>query len=123
MGFRSRFCIVPEGDSPNTARLVESVMHGCVPVIIMHRLQPPFADYIDWEKCAFFVREDAIDDLEEILREIPLALVQEKQDRLAQVAHHLYYGSDGMNYLLFLSLRRLALEQRKLNSNADGVDM
>merc|ERR1712232_627898 len=60
---------VTYGDSPNTGRLVEVIMHGCVPLIISERLQPPVHDLLDWSKFAFFVREESVPDLPRILRE------------------------------------------------------
>merc|ERR1719310_219207 len=63
LAFRSQLCISPDGDSPNTGRLIEVIMHGCVPLIISDRLQPPVHEFIDWFQIAFFVREAQMQDL------------------------------------------------------------
>eukprot|EP00927_Polykrikos_kofoidii_P064983 TRINITY_DN60785_c0_g1_i1.p1 TRINITY_DN60785_c0_g1~~TRINITY_DN60785_c0_g1_i1.p1 ORF type:complete len:619 (+),score=117.59 TRINITY_DN60785_c0_g1_i1:89-1945(+) len=110
LAFRSRLCIVPDGDSPNTGRLVEVVMHGCVPLIISNRLQPPFHEYIDWGAFSFFLREDAIPRLPYLLRKGFFAgrkghrRIAEKQRNLAMAAHALDYNRDGLSGMLLMAL-------------------
>jgi len=121
LAYRSKLCVCPDGDSPNTGRLVEVIMHGCVPLIISNRLQPPLHEYIDWTKVAFFMREDSIPDLPRILQERfagPKGAreIAAKQELLHQLAFVVDYGRDGVTSTLTLALRERALELREAAS-------
>ncbi|CAE8664553.1 unnamed protein product [Polarella glacialis] len=110
LAYRSRLCIVPDGDSPNTGRLIEVIMHGCVPLIISNRLQPPLHEYIDWSLVAFFMREESISDLPRILEERfagPRGQeeILKKQELLQQVAYTFDYNANGVGTLLTIALR------------------
>merc|ERR1711874_724828 len=109
LAFRSKLCIVPDGDSPNTGRLVEVIMHGCVPFIISNRLQPPLHEFIDWHAFAFFLREDAIPQLPQILRQLARPQgsrrIAQKQKSLAQVSYLLDYNRDIIGSIFLLALR------------------
>lgn len=55
---KSKFCLVPEGDTPSSRRLFEALAAGCIPVMfgqldeIMSNL--PFLNAIDWASIAIF---------------------------------------------------------------------
>ena len=55
---KSKFCLVPEGDTPSSRRLFEALAAGCIPVLfgeldkIMSNL--PFLNAIDWPSVAIF---------------------------------------------------------------------
>eukprot|EP00927_Polykrikos_kofoidii_P065624 TRINITY_DN61361_c0_g1_i1.p1 TRINITY_DN61361_c0_g1~~TRINITY_DN61361_c0_g1_i1.p1 ORF type:complete len:556 (-),score=47.08 TRINITY_DN61361_c0_g1_i1:127-1794(-) len=91
---RSRLCLVPDGDQPNTERLVEAAVHGCVPIIITSRLQPPFNKLLAWEKCAIFVRSDEIKRLPELLMDLQSkpAFLEEMHKRTRALAAALLWG-------------------------------
>merc|ERR1719326_834672 len=121
LAFRSQLCISPDGDSPNTGRLVEVIMHGCVPFIISDRLQPPAHEFLDWSKFAFFLREENLPDLPRILREDLSSpegaqLIEQKHQNLAQVAHLFDYNREGVSSLLMLHLR-----ERTRQFSTDGA--
>jgi len=109
LAFRSRVCICPDGDSPNTGRLVEVVMHGCVPLIISNRLQPPLHEYLNWHEFSFFLREDAIPRLPTILHWLMepegRAALAQKQKHLPQAAFLMDYNHVGIGSVLLIALR------------------
>merc|ERR1712113_712935 len=111
LAFRSRLCIVPDGDSPNTGRLIEVIMHGCVPLIISNRLQPPFHEYIDWRRIAFFLREDAIPELPQLLLKLASPQgareIREKHQFLSQASHVFDYSRDGLGSISGTVQKRL----------------
>jgi len=80
LAFRAKFCAVPDGDSPHTGRLAEVIMHGCIPVIISNRIQPPFHEHVQWRDFAVFVSEDEIDLLPTILEGCGSGRRQNAQD-------------------------------------------
>nr|TKS05580.1 hypothetical protein D5086_0000131710 [Populus alba] len=47
---RAVFCLCPLGWAPWSPRLVEVVIFGCIPVIIVDDIVLPFADAISWEE-------------------------------------------------------------------------
>jgi len=105
LAFRSRLCLVPDGDSPNTGRLIEVIMHGCVPLIISNRLQPPLHEFIDWPSIAFFLGEEEMPNLRGVLsalaRPTGLRRIAERHSNLAGAAHLLHFDGGGIKTLFF----------------------
>eukprot|EP00928_Gymnodinium_smaydae_P056846 TRINITY_DN40156_c0_g1_i1.p1 TRINITY_DN40156_c0_g1~~TRINITY_DN40156_c0_g1_i1.p1 ORF type:complete len:547 (-),score=40.86 TRINITY_DN40156_c0_g1_i1:179-1777(-) len=119
IAYRSKVCIVPDGDSPNTGRLIEVIMRGCVPLIISNRLQPPLHEYIDWPSIAFFVSEAAIGRLPRLLASLATPQgrqrIAERHSNLARAAYILSYNSDSLGNLLYFALRGKAVRRRALS--------
>ncbi|RAL38704.1 unnamed protein product [Cuscuta campestris] len=80
---RSIFCLCPLGWAPWSPRLVESVVFGCIPVIIADEIVLPFADAIPWEDIGVFVEEKDVPYLDTILTSIPPEVILKKQRFLA----------------------------------------
>ncbi|XP_030522207.1 probable glucuronoxylan glucuronosyltransferase IRX7 [Rhodamnia argentea] len=58
---RSIFCLCPLGWAPWSPRLVESVVLGCVPVVIADGIRLPFPDAVPWPEISLTVAErDAV---------------------------------------------------------------
>lgn len=82
---RSRFCVCAKGYEVNSPRVVESILYGCVPVIISDNFVPPFFEVLDWESFAVFVPEKEIPNLRKILISIPLRRYVEMQRRVLKL--------------------------------------
>jgi len=63
---RNKFCLCPKGFEVNNPRIVESIMNGCVHVIIADHFVLPFSDVLNWSKFSITVLEKDILDLKEI---------------------------------------------------------
>jgi hypothetical protein len=63
--------------------LVEVVIFGCIPVIIVDDIVLPFADAISWEEIRVFVDEKDVPNLNTILTSIPPEVILRKQRLLA----------------------------------------
>ncbi|CAJ1400368.1 unnamed protein product [Effrenium voratum] len=118
LAYRSKLCLCPDGDSPNTGRLIEVMMHGCVPLIISNRLQPPFHEYFDWSRIAFFLREDAIPRLPQILAYLQgpqgRGQIAQKRHLLKQMGFLCDYARDGVGSTMLMALRERAKELRAI---------
>lgn len=64
---RSTFCLCPVGWAPWSPRIVEAVVHGCVPVIIADNISLPYSHAIDWTGISLSVREHDVPKLDKIL--------------------------------------------------------
>jgi hypothetical protein len=64
---RSLFCLCPLGWAPWSPRLVESVLLGCIPVIIADNIRLPFSDVLLWTDISLQVAERDIANLEAVL--------------------------------------------------------
>jgi len=101
-------------------------MHGCVPLIISNRLQPPFHKFLDWSRIAFFMREDALPHLPRILEERFAGPkgdleIRQKRQLLGEISHILDYARDGPVSTLLLALREHALDLRRKTVEASQV--
>lgn len=64
---RSKFCLVIEGHSPWTPRLVEAIKAGCVPAILSPSYRLPYSKVLDWTKFAVFLRPSDIPNIPSVL--------------------------------------------------------
>ncbi|XP_010519887.1 PREDICTED: probable glycosyltransferase At5g03795 [Tarenaya hassleriana] len=99
---RSRYCVCAKGYEVNSPRVVESVLYGCVPVIISDNFVPPFLEVLDWESFAVFVPEKEIPNLKKILSKIPKRKYVEMQRRVLMVQKHfMWHDHEPVRYDLF----------------------
>ncbi|KAH0746654.1 hypothetical protein KY285_008311 [Solanum tuberosum] len=78
---RSTFCLCPLGWAPWSPRLVESVVLGCVPVIIADGIDLPFSSAVPWSEISVTVREKDVGKLGTILENVAatnLSTIQQK---------------------------------------------
>lgn len=113
LAFRSKLCICPDGDSPNTGRLIEVIMHGCVPVIISDRLQPPFHKFLNWSRFSYFLHEDDIPHLPTLLQTrftgpAAEADLNQKREALKMAAYIFNYDNPVIMSLVTLGLNDFA---------------
>lgn len=66
----SIFCLAPLGWAPWSPRLVESVVLGCVPVIISDGIRLPFPSAIPWAEISLTVAEKDVKKLGKILEHV-----------------------------------------------------
>uniref|UniRef100_A0A0D9VNF1 Exostosin GT47 domain-containing protein n=1 Tax=Leersia perrieri TaxID=77586 RepID=A0A0D9VNF1_9ORYZ len=64
---RSLFCLCPLGWAPWSPRLVESVLLGCIPVIIADNIRLPFPSVLQWSDISLQVAEKDVASLEMVL--------------------------------------------------------
>jgi hypothetical protein len=77
------FCLCPLSWAPWSPRLVEALIFGYIPVIIVDDIVLPFADAIPWEEIGVFVDEKDVPNLDTILTSIPPEVILRKQRLLA----------------------------------------
>ncbi|KAL3687747.1 hypothetical protein R1sor_014056 [Riccia sorocarpa] len=85
----SRFCGVLPGDGWS-GRMEDSILHGCIPVIIQDGIQLPFENVLNYDEFAIRVPEDKLPHLITILRNVSesridsmLAAVKDVRPRFA----------------------------------------
>ncbi|KAK9170204.1 hypothetical protein Syun_002344 [Stephania yunnanensis] len=66
----SKFCLHVKGFEVNTARVVDALYYGCVPVIIANYYDLPFADILNWKSFSVVVATLDIPLLKKILQEV-----------------------------------------------------
>ncbi|CAM6105316.1 unnamed protein product [Calypogeia fissa] len=78
----SKFCLAPLGWAPWSPRIVESVLYGCVPVIIADNIALPYSNVIDWPSISITVRERDVGKLDQILRHVAATNLSTIQENL-----------------------------------------
>ncbi|RAL46319.1 hypothetical protein DM860_015312 [Cuscuta australis] len=92
---KSLFCLSPAGDTPSSARLFDSIVSGCIPVIISDELELPFEGILDYRKIALFMpSSDAVQPgwLLSFLRNVSTLQIREMQMNLAKFSRHFLYS-------------------------------
>ncbi|XP_024522746.1 probable glycosyltransferase At5g03795 [Selaginella moellendorffii] len=96
--YRSKFCICPSGTRVSTARIVESIHFGCVPVILSDHYDLPFNDVLDWRKFAVILPEQDAGTLKDALELAPYATLHRN---LLQAQAHFEWHSPPIKYDTF----------------------
>jgi hypothetical protein len=80
----SVFALCPAGAGPNTLRLWEALAVGAIPVLLGHQPVLPAGGtlpWVDWDAIVLKVADDALAQLPQRLRAMPLAERRERQQR------------------------------------------
>lgn len=93
----SVFCLQPAGDTETRKSVYDSILCGCIPVIITNMPNPyPFQTFIDYWKFSvmipFSVIADQHENIYDILSDIPPEEVQSLQNNLQQIAQYMQYS-------------------------------
>ena len=68
---KSKYCIVPRGDSSSSKRFYDAVVYGCIPIIISNRFKAPFnTTQINWDECTLRLDESNISQLPDLIANI-----------------------------------------------------
>ncbi|CAA7397187.1 unnamed protein product [Spirodela intermedia] len=97
----SKFCICPRGFQVYSPRVVEAILHGCVPVIISDHYAPPFFEVLNWGAFSVVVPEADIPRLKEILSSIPRERYLALQLAVHKVRRHFLWRRKPVKYDLF----------------------
>ncbi|MFM8250902.1 MAG: glycosyltransferase family 47 protein [Planctomycetota bacterium] len=93
---RTVFCLCPAGWTPWSKRIYETILCGAIPVFIPGSFVPPFTNQLDFEKFSVTIKADELPRLEQILRSIPTARVQEMLAEVARVRHHFIWHTQSI---------------------------
>lgn len=91
---KSTFCLVPRGHSGWTMRLFDSIVCGCIPIIISDNQMLPFGDtLLDWSEFSVKIPEDEAERIGHVIKALPDKIVESMQHRLLEVAPLMWYHS------------------------------
>lgn len=74
---RSKFTLCPRGYGAQSFRIYETLQLGSIPVIIYDKEWLPFKDEIDWNSFSVLVHEKELNNLKNILTQIPEKRIEE----------------------------------------------
>ena len=87
------FCLCPRGYAVWSPRLVDSILAGCLPVIVADEYWMPLSCLVDWRRFAVFVPERLVDSAAQIVAALPAARVAHMQSYLLRVRHMFMFAS------------------------------
>ncbi|KAL8519887.1 hypothetical protein ACS0TY_010718 [Phlomoides rotata] len=88
-GFRkSKYCLHVKGYEVNTARVVDAIHYGCVPVVISNYYELPFANILDWSKFSIIVNQQDVPLLKSILMSVSEEMYMNLYQNLCMVRKH-----------------------------------
>lgn len=118
---RSTFCLCPLGWAPWSPRLVESVVLGCVPVIIADGIDLPFSSAVPWSEISITVAEKDVGKLGSILENVVATNLSSIQKKLwdpritrALLFHDRTIEGDATWHVLHALTKKLSRSHRRL---------
>ncbi|CEL97144.1 unnamed protein product [Vitrella brassicaformis CCMP3155] len=115
----SIFCLCPRGWRGWSPRLMEAMFFGCIPVVLADDYWMPQGCFWDWTTLAVLVREADVRKTREILLNMSVAEVMQKQHDLLLLRHHFMYhmnlqsGDASDMAMLELWLKQVVCERQK----------
>eukprot|EP00891_Asterochloris_glomerata_P004391 jgi/Astpho2/4391/e_gw1.00067.84.1_t len=88
----SKFCLVAPGDGWSP-RAEDSVLHGCIPVVIKDNVEEMFATLLDWSTFSIRIAEADLGRVPEILLSVTPERLHAMQQNLALVWHRFLWAS------------------------------
>ncbi|WVY98219.1 hypothetical protein V8G54_030370 [Vigna mungo] len=98
---KNKFCLCPSGSEVASARVVEAIYSGCVPVLISEHYVPPFSDVLNWKSFSVEVSVKDIPNLKEILKSISPRQYIRMQRRVKQIRRHFEVHSPPKRFDVF----------------------
>lgn len=89
----STFTLAPAGFGRWTYRFFQAISWGSIPVLLSDDYIKPFADSIPYDDFTLTLPEAAIDDIDEILRDIQPDAIKHLQRQLEANQHHFTYDA------------------------------
>lgn len=89
---KSKFCLVAPGDGWSP-RLEDSLLHGCVPLIIMDNVSQVWENQLEFEKFSVRIKESDVERTAELLLAISKERLNELQRNVMKVAHRYLYAT------------------------------
>jgi len=81
------FCLAPRGHAVWSPRLIEAILHGCIPVVLADTYWLPFTCFVDWRKFSVRVPEAETGSVPHMLEAMPEATVEAMHAELLRVRH------------------------------------
>ncbi|GAV81809.1 Exostosin domain-containing protein [Cephalotus follicularis] len=105
-GFRSnrtkfsttKFCICAHGANDNTPCILDSILYGCVPVIISDYNDLPFSDILDWSTISFTLKESDVHLLKAVLLSVSDAVYETMHKSILEIQKHFHWHSFTIKY-------------------------
>ncbi|KAL1507690.1 hypothetical protein AB1Y20_007303 [Prymnesium parvum] len=100
------FCFCPRGHAVHSARLVEAILHGCIPAVLADDYWLPLSCFFDWRAFAVVLPEARAADAPALLAAIPPAAAAAMQAELLRVRSSFVFrpsnggGADAFDLLL-----------------------
>ena len=86
------FCLCPQGHAVWSPRLIESILYGCLPVVLADAYWLPFACFFDWRAFAVVVPEADAGRVPALLAGMAPARVDAMHAELMRVRHFFAWG-------------------------------
>lgn len=101
-GFRrSKYCLHVKGYEVNTARVVDAIHYGCIPVLISNYYDLPFANILDWSKFSIIVNQRDVALLKNILTSVSEQKYLNLYENLCMVRKHFRWHAMPKSYDAF----------------------
>jgi hypothetical protein len=81
------FCLAPRGHAVWSPRLIEAILHGCIPVVLADTYWLPFTCFVDWRKFSVRVPEAETGNVPHMLEAMPETTVEAMHAELLRVRH------------------------------------
>jgi hypothetical protein len=106
-----------------SARYVDAILHGCIPVVVMDNVTEVFETILDWRQYAIRLKQSDIEKTPHILMSITEKRLKQLQEHVAKVWHRFawvrspLHFSQMSEYVVASTARNKRLQAQQLPRN------
>jgi len=111
----SKFCLTPRGRRLGSFRYLESLSHGCIPVVLSDSWVKPFDELIYWPDATVQIQEDLLLQTTDFLRDVSTGVMNEMEQNCINI-YEKYFAT-----IETITLTTLSIIEKRIKNQVGNI--